>query len=223
MKRIAIFGDSILKGITIDKEKSKYVISKDVNWELIENTINVKIDNHSKMGSTVTKGYNDLVEYLDTNPKCDTILLEFGGNDCDHDWNYVSKNKSRNHAPKTNPSLFKNTLIKMIDLIKSKNIKPLLVSLPPIHSEKYFNWISKNPNDPENILYFLGYVDMISDYHNFYNMILNRVSKEKEIELLDLNSYLSNYTPCEITDIDGIHPNDLGRKKIIDFFTSYNY
>ena len=43
MKRnVAIFGDSILRGVIIDEENGKYKFSDHIDWEFIEDKLNIK-------------------------------------------------------------------------------------------------------------------------------------------------------------------------------------
>lgn len=55
MKKIAVWGDSVLKGVVLEEGKDRYSLLKDSSIELIKREYNLMIKNNSKFGLTVTK------------------------------------------------------------------------------------------------------------------------------------------------------------------------
>ncbi len=216
-KKIAIFGDSVLRGIIYDEKIKKHTFSKAIDWKRIERELNIEIDNHAKMGATIKDGKKRLDYYLENNPPADIVLMEFGGNDCDFDWQKVSEFKSKNHQPKVTPQIFKQTLIQMVNQIRAKNIKPILMTLPTIDARRYFDWITQNGRSADNILYFLGDVAHIYRFHELYNLAIMEVSIETQADLIDVRKvFLENGKLDELICHDGIHPSPYGEKLIVE-------
>ncbi len=220
-KNIALFGDSILKGIIFGEDK-RYHISKDVDWQDIEKQLDISIENCSKMGICVNGGKEKLVKYLDSNPKIDSIVLEYGGNDSDYYWNQVSLDPNGNNLPKTDLNEFRKDLTNMVELIKQHNIKPILMTLPPIIADKYFDFIISQGNDKNNIKKFLGDIQIIYRRQELYSNEILKISKALNVNLVDVREkFLKTYDITKYYCEDGIHPNKEGQKLIIEAFVDY--
>ena len=216
-KKVAIFGDSVMRGVIYDDKKKKYTFSKAIDWKKIERVLDIDIDNHAKMGATIKDGKKRLDKYLANQPEAETIIIEYGGNDCDFDWDYVSQKKSKNHQPKVSPDVFKETLLIMIQQIRDKGIRPMLMTLPTLDAKKYFTWITSNGRNAENILYFLGDVAHIYRFHELYNLAIMEVSMETHVDVIDIRKvFLEHGTLDELICEDGIHPSPYGEKLIVN-------
>jgi len=217
MKKVAIFGDSVSKGVIYDTKKKRYTFDNGIEWDTIEKRLNIKIENYSKMGATISYGYEKLKKYLETNPEVDTIVIEYGGNDCDFDWVEVANTRSKDHQPKTPIPQFKRTLVQMIKLIESKNIKPLLLTLPSINAKRYYKWITRNIEHTENILYFLGDVEHIYRHHELYNITILEVANEYKVDFIDIRKvFLHTDDVKNMICQDGIHPTVQAEKLIVN-------
>jgi len=222
MKNVAIFGDSVSKGVIYDPKIKRYTFGNGIDWKTIEHKLNIKVENYSRMGATITYGYEKLKKYLDNNPEVDTIVLEYGGNDCDFDWAKVAEVRSKNHQPNTPINLYRKTLVEMIQLIKSKNIKPIVLTLPTIHSKKYYRWIGKSGIDMKNVLYFLGDVEHIYRHHELYNVTVQEVAKKLDVELIDIRKvFLNTEHPNQMICKDGIHPTIYAEQLVVDYVIDY--
>ena len=85
MKKLLIYGDSILRGITYSEEAKKHKLCTGYKLPTLA-ALGYDVINHSRMGATVDRGL-DMFEY--TIAECDkdsTVIFDFGGNDCDFDW-----------------------------------------------------------------------------------------------------------------------------------------
>ncbi len=216
-KKLAIFGDSVMRGVIYDEKKGKYTFSTAINWKKIERVLNIGIDNHAKMGATIKDGKKRLDRYLSQNADADSVLIEFGGNDCDFDWDKVSKKKSKKHLPKVTPEVFKEHLIDMVSTIRSKGMHPILMTLPTLDAQKYFKWIVSKGRNADNILFFLGDVEHIYRFHELYNLAILEVSMEVGVDLIDIRKvFLENGDKLnELICLDGIHPSIFGEKLIV--------
>ena len=85
-----------------------------------------------------------------------------------------------------------------------------MMTLPPIDAEKYFKFITRNGNSGENILRWLGSVDVISKYQEMYSNAVLELSKKLEVFCIDMREYLSRYSLSNLVSADGIHPSEYG-------------
>jgi len=217
MRNVAIFGDSVSKGVIYDSSLKRYRFAKGIDWQNIERRLNIKIENHSKMGATITYGYEKLSTYLKTQPKVDTILLEYGGNDCDYKWEEVAQKASKDYQPNTTVEIFRKTLIKMIKLIEAYGIKPIVLTLPSIHAQKYYQWIARRNINMDNVLYFLGDIEHIYRHHELYNMTILEVALENKVEYIDIRKvFLIDGNPDAYICEDGIHPTIIAEQEVVE-------
>lgn len=219
---ITLLGDSISKGVIYDDEKNRYVILKDSFCSIIEKRLSGVVHNAGKFGSTIIKGSKRLYDVL-TKETPDIVLIEFGGNDCDFNWEEIALKPFDSHEPNTPLTLFENTLRNIISSLKDKNVIPVLMTLPPLDAEKYFKWVSKNREDnARNILTWLGNVRNIYTWHETYNSIILKLSKETQTKLIDIRSeFLSSISYTEYLCKDGIHPNEKGHALIANKIMDY--
>jgi lysophospholipase L1-like esterase len=103
------------------------------------------------------------------------------------------------------------------------DIIPVLVSLPPLDAEKYFQWISKNSDQAQkNILKYIGNISRIYSWHEQYNAAILRVAEETKTRLIDIrSSFLQTEDYTKLICLDGIHPNKEGHKVIADKILNY--
>lgn len=219
---ITLLGDSISKGVIYDEEKDKYIIIKDSFCNIVQSRLKGVVHNAGKFGSTIIKGSKRLYEEL-TKATPDIVIIEFGGNDCDFNWEEVALKPFEPHEPNTNLAIFESTLKSIIDNLKSKNIIPVLMTLPPLDPEKYYRWISKKGDEyAKNILTWLGSINKIYSWHESYNSIIIDLAKKTKTNLIDVRSvFLNNVNYTTYLCKDGIHPNEKGHKLIADKILSY--
>jgi acyl-CoA thioesterase-1 len=215
-------GDSITKGVAYDEKKSKYVVLEDSYPQLLKNKLNGVIYNCAKFGNTIlraaSKFQNDV---LKKDP--DIVVIEFGGNDCDFNWEEIEKDPYADHQPKTDISTFQENLVNMVDKLKSNGIVPVLMSLPPLDPDRYFKWISKNSAAAaERILTWLGTVNKIYWWQERYNSAIVSIAQETETRWIDIRSaFLKTPDFRQFLCIDGIHPNSQGHKLIAGKIMEY--
>ncbi|MDT8715406.1 SGNH/GDSL hydrolase family protein [Clostridium sp. 19966] len=218
-----VYGDSITKGIVYDPEKSRYVTLKDNFTSLVEQHVKANIQNAGKFGNTILRAFNRMNnEIIRKNP--DLVLLEFGGNDCDFDWTEIALNPEAEHKPKTDINLFSKTLTEMIATLKDNKILPMLMTLPPLDSEKYFKWVTKgNEAAEKNVLKWMGNnIDTIYYWHQKYSEAITNVAKDTKTLLIDVrNSFVNNDDYKKYICVDGIHPNVNGHKFMANVILNY--
>ena len=155
-------------------------------------------------------GINILKRHQSTLNNFDYTLLEFGGNDCDYKWEEISEHPQKEHLCNTPIPVFREQYLALINLVKQNNGNPVLLSIPPIDSARYFKWVSKGLN-PANILSFLGEVEAIYKWQEKYNTIVLEVAEACKVPLIDIrNSFLESGDYRDYLCEDGIHPNEKG-------------
>ena len=83
MKKIWIFGDSILRGVVWSESAGRYINSDKLGEKEIACRYGIEITNRSRFGCTLQKGSKILQKQLECAAICDAALIEYGGNDCD--------------------------------------------------------------------------------------------------------------------------------------------
>lgn len=123
VQSIGVWGDSVMKGVVYDENKSKYTLLSENGADKASRKLGLRLFNRSRMGCTVTKGLQLLKKDLQRpEAACDAALIEFGGNDCDYDWAQVAAHPEQDHQPKTPLPLFIAQLRDMIDLVRQKGM-----------------------------------------------------------------------------------------------------
>lgn len=220
--KFMVSGDSISKGVIYDEGKSKYVILENNYINLLQNKLNGIIRNTARFGNTIIKGVSKLkADVLSDDP--DIVLIEYGGNDCDFNWDEVSKNPNADHQPKTDFDTFENKLKEALNFLKNNKVVPVVMTLPPLNADKYLKWISKNdPLTEINILKYIGSVSRIYWWQEKYSSAVLKIAEETNTKWIDIRGAFLQYPDfTKFICSDGIHPNEAGHKiianKIIDF------
>lgn len=210
MSSVCIFGDSVSKGIIFDAAKNKYSILKDSFVNLIQKQQNIAISNYSKFGCTVSMGSGILEKHISKISQYDYTVLEFGGNDCDYIWPEVSENPFDEHQCKTPIKQFREQYIALIERVRSNGGKPILLTLPPIDSRRYFDWICKGLN-AKNILLFLGDIEFIHTWQGMYSSVISDIASACKVPMIDIRTaFLEKRNYQDYLCEDGIHPNSQG-------------
>lgn len=215
IKRLKLFGDSILKGVQLNFESKRYCVNNKIGLSEIGEKYGVEIENESKFGCTITKGAVMLEKALEKGLCCDAVLMDFGGNDCDFKWAEIAESPNREHLPNTPIDLFTETYCKIIRALKKREILPILTTLPPIDPQRYFNWFCSGGLNQGNILQWLGDITTIYRYQERYSRQIEKIAKKENCPLIDLRgAFLENRKIGGYLCQDGIHPNTEGQRII---------
>lgn len=212
---IWLVGDSLSRGIMFDDARGRLAIGQGSFFSLLRDRLCPNVENISKLGLTVLPGAAALESRLHT-ARPDLVAIEFGGNDCDYDWDAIAKDPYALHQPKTPPEVFEKTLSDMVLLLRREGIIPVLFNLPPIDAERYFARITRgDPARAERILAWLGNVTHIYWWHERYSAIVEHVAEKTGTHLVELRRafLFTNHIDAFIGN-DGIHPNREGHKLI---------
>ena len=124
----------------------------------------------SKIWSTISIGKNIIFKNIELikETKSKYVIMEFGGNDCGYNWREILENPDKEHYSKSWITEFIEIYSYLIDEFKKIGKEPVLLSLPPIDSTKYFDYISKKLNT-DNILKLMeGNKEFLTNWHERY-------------------------------------------------------
>lgn len=224
-----ISGDSISKGVIYDEARRRYVVLKDNYVSLLQNKLKGAVNNTARFGNTLVKGIGNLKQDI-LKEKPHIVLIEYGGNDCDFNWDEIADNPDAEHSPKTDFVLFEKMLTETIHDLRRQQIIPVLMSLPPLNADNYFKWVShNNPIAEQNILKWLGSVTKIYWWQERYNSIILKVSEITKTKYIDVRgAFLEHPDFTKFICVDGIHPNKDGHRiicdKVVEFIrTNYRF
>lgn len=211
-----IFGDSILKAVLY--ENGKYRMNMEPEREFSAES-GIQIHNHARFGCTIRKAIGWIRRDCEESGKPeDSVVLEFGGNDCDYDWARISQNPVLRIQCKTPPEEFAALYREALALIRQSGRRPVAMTLPPIHSLRYLNFVCRNGLIKENLLRWLGDAGAIGRRQRLYSELALQVAREEQAEVIDLRAAFpqDETALAELLCEDGIHPNQKGQARILN-------
>lgn len=216
--KIQIYGDSIMKAVLVDENYKYHQISSQL-LEQFQHDTGATATNRAHFGYTAARGQTVLQRDLARGLACDLALLEFGGNDCDHNWLEVAQTPDDDHQPNTPLPKFLDTLKEMALSVKARGIQPVLMTLPPLDAEKYLSCIGRRGADTGAVLSWLGDVQMIYRWQEMYSNAVAQLAARLDLPLLDVRSrFLSRRDYGSLIARDGIHLTQAGYELIYDAF-----
>lgn len=222
MDKIGIWGDSLLQGVVLDEKLGKYSILENNCAVSLARKIGINISNNSRFGCTAPKGLMSLNRALQSDVEFSAAIIEFGGNDCDMKWEELSASPDIEHGPKTPLYQFISCYTDMIASIKAKGITPVLMSLPPLDAQRYFDWVTRNGLNKENVLKCLGDVQYIYRWHERYSLAVSALARKFSCHFIDIrDAFLSERDYQKYLCADGIHPNQQGHALMERAFYEY--
>ena len=214
MKKIKIYGDSILKGVMYNDELKRYKLFGYRYEKLIEN--GYEVENNCKMGATVDEGFEIMKATLGDCDEDTVVLLEYGGNDCNYNWAAVAENPEGEYFPNTPAEKFTETYLKLVEYARQKGAEVAICTLVPIDSERFMNWVTRGLNY-DNVLRWMGDINRISRWQEYYSSLSEKVAKLANCKILDLRSIFKG-SMGSLLGIDGMHPSAEGHSIIRDEF-----
>lgn len=221
MKLVAL-GDSIIKGVLVQSEgeRSRYSLADKSIVECCAEKLGGESLNLGKMGCTIEAGERILNRYLDKMSGAQYVLLEYGGNDSDYNWQEIAEAPEKEHFPRTRLEVFEQVYERVINKIKEMGAIPLVLSLPPMDAERYFAFFSQKWEDGfrANVMRWLGgSTNTIMSGHELYNLATMRVAQRTGVQWIDVTSgLLKDHNFRAYLCDDGIHPNERGQRMIAE-------
>ena len=214
MERAYIYGDSLLKATVPDEEMRYHFHLPEVMAHYP--TDRLEVVNRAKMGATVTKGLS-LVEH-DAARGIDArwALVAYGGNDSDFDWPAIAAAPEEEHLPHTVLPEFVEKLRCVVKILCDAGVQPVLMTLPPIDSVRYFNFISRR-SDGQRILDWLGAVGRIYRHQEMYSDAVAALAMGEGLPLIDVRrQFLPLRDLPRLIAADGIHLTMPGYRQLFD-------
>ena len=207
MTEIDLFGNSVAQGIVMDAN-GQYRVTRVGCVRLLKRK-GFPIQNYAVHGYTVLQGL-DSFESMTIEPGS-WCVIQFGGNDCDLDWDAVSEHPDVFHDGRVPLPDFKNTLIRFVREARDRGLKPVLVTPLAMISYRYFQWISKGRDAAAILHYLRDDLESIGRWQEKYADAVREAAVGEGCPLLDLRAALIKRLDypslfCE----DGIHPNENG-------------
>lgn len=221
MKLVAL-GDSIIKGVLVrsEGERSRYSLADKSIVECCAEQLGGESLNLGKMGCTIEAGERILDRYLDKMSGAQYVLLEYGGNDSDYNWQEIAESPEKEHFPRTRLEVFEEVYERVICKIKEIGAIPLVLSLPPMDAERYFAFFSQKWEDGfrANVMRWLGgSTNTIMSGHELYNLATMRIAQRTGAQWIDVTSgLLKEHNFRAYLCDDGIHPNERGQRMIAE-------
>ena len=207
MNEIDLFGNSVAQGIVMDANGS-YRVSRAGCVRLLKRQ-GYPIQNYAVHGYTVLQGL-DSFESLEIEPGS-WCVIQFGGNDCDLDWDAVSEHPDVFHDGRVPLTDFKESLLRFVREALDRDLKPVLVTPLAMISYRYYEWVSRGRNAAAILHYLQDDPESISRWQEKYADAVREAAASEGCPLMDLRAELIKRLDypslfCE----DGIHPNENG-------------
>ena len=150
--KIIALGDSIIKGVVLNIEvngKMHYAMTDHNIIDQVADNLRTEVVNLGKMGCTVEAGERILDRYVGRLEGTKYVLMCYGGNDSDYDWCAIANSPKQEHHPKTPLRVFETTYARVINKVREMGYTPLVLSLPPMNAQCYFDHFTRKFDDQQ--------------------------------------------------------------------------
>ena len=214
MERAYIYGDSLLKATVPDEEMRYHFHLPEVMAQYPSDRLEVV--NRAKMGATVTKGLSLVKHDVQRGMDARWALVAYGGNDSDFDWEAIAAAPEQEHLPHTVLPEFIEKLRCVVQELASAGVQPVLMTLPPIDGQRYFQFISRRA-DGGSILRWLGDVGRIYRHQELYSDAVAALAMTEGLPLIEVRrQFLPMRALPRYIAADGIHLTMIGYRCLFD-------
>lgn len=210
-----IIGDSICNGVTYSEEKHQYIFLDEFFITHLKQSTTLKVNNLSKFCETLPMG-TDLLKQSIKKEVPKVVLIALGRNDCDYKWDEIEKDPYKEHFPAVQQTDFEDILNDTIFSLARKNIRPVLMTLPPINADAYLDWVScGDAHRKQQIKIWLHDTSDLYFLQEMYSLSISRIAEETKTPLIDVREvFLEQNDYKEFLCKDGVHPNEKGYELI---------
>lgn len=181
--RIAVFGDSLMKG-TLPDAQLRYHFHTDL-FEAPLAGLHAEVTNRSVFGATSRKGVTLVQRDLARGHRYDWALVEYGGNDCNYDWPDVAAHPEQDHDPVVLVDEFRANMAAIVQMLREAGIRPIFTTLPPIDEVKYLACIDHNGASAAGVMQWLGDVRRIYRTQERYSGLVRTIADELDVPCVD--------------------------------------
>ena len=202
--RIAVYGDSLMKG-TLPDEQLRYHFHTDL-FEAPLAGVDAEVTNKSVFGATSRKGVALVQRDLARGHRYDWALIEYGGKDCNYDWADVAAHPEQHHDPVVLADEFRANLTTIVQMLREAGVRPIFTTLPPIDEVKYLACIDHNGASAAGVMQWLGDVRRIYRTQERYSGLVCTIAAELDVPCVDpRDRFLDGADPRASNAEDGIH------------------
>ena len=218
MNEIYLFGDSASQGIVLD-ERGQYSVSRAGCIRLLKRR-GYPIRNYAVHGYTVLQGL-EAFRAMPIEPGS-FCVIQFGGNDCDLDWDAVSEDPDSYHEGRVPLADFREHVTRFVREARERKLEPVLITPLALMSSRYYRWVSRGKNAGSILRYLRDDPESISRWQERYANALREVAASEGCLLEDVRSWMLNRLeyPSLICG-DGIHPNEAGHAALADLIDEH--
>lgn len=214
MERAFIYGDSLLKATVPDEDMHYRFHLPEVMAQYP--TDRLEVVNRAKMGATVTKGLSLVEHDVQRGMDARWALVAYGGNDSDFDWEAIAAAPEQEHLPHTVLPEFIEKLRCAVQELASAGVQPVLMTLPPIDGQRYFQFISRRA-DGGSILRWRGDVGRIYRHQELNSDAVAALAMTEGLPLIDVRrQFLPMRDLPRYIAADGIHLTMTGYRCLFD-------
>ncbi len=218
-RNIAIIGDSIYRGTEINPEGIKrFNFTDDKYINELTQLYGTNFYNYSAFGLTTQKVLERKIhiEAVNHDPLPEIAIVSLGGNDCNFNWKNVADNCDNVNYPSVTEDVYFANIKTIISDIRARGVTPLIISLVPLHIERYFTAISRL-GDSEKILRWLKSKQILYMWQENYNEILHKAAEDTNSMFINIRKFfLNNHEFDSLYGSDGIHLSQKGYKLLVD-------
>ena len=214
INKISVYGDSILKGaVTGTGSGNMFDIIAENSLSLASKKLGFELNNQSVFGNIITKAQRKLNKEIEKGTAGDAAIIESGGNDCDYDWSPICLCPNEEHSQRVPLEEFINILDQMVRSCRANKITPILMSMPPLVGDRWFNHICKNYDENAVKEFTKNIPDVLYRNHEIYNMHIVKYAFKNNVQIVDMRlAMLETSDYRNLMCMDGIHPNQEGYK-----------
>jgi lysophospholipase L1-like esterase len=212
-----------MRGLVLDSKTHKYyLLNGDSAVSGLAHDLAIPVKNLAFCGMDSAKGLEKMAKNIADIAPGTIAFIEFGGNDVDHPWAEIALAPEKEHIPNVSRHNFEKNIREMVLLNREKGLIPVLITLPPIHSRRYLNWFCKDIPAKDNILKWLGDIELIHKTHAAYSTIISKVAESLSCSLIDIRrAFMEKKDFKEYLCDDGIHPNQEGHNLMRQVYVNY--
>lgn len=218
LNKIVCIGDSITKGKVWNENDRRPYITEKSYPNLLNKLINIDVLNNGICDITSEEVIKHIGEDINFE-KNNIIIVEIGGNDCNLNWREIRKAPYGNHDAIVPLQKFSNNLQYIVNIIKERGAIPVLLTLPPLDGDKYYNLLKKVFGD--GIKQWIDDNGGIFKWQEKYSNVITNIAQITNTYIADIRkSFLTTKNYTNYLSIDGIHPNEEGYKLIASSLSS---
>lgn len=208
-KKVYLFGDSLMKAVMPD-ESGMYHSSDAIGFSDMEEKYHFELSNFAMPTFTTSQILPYMKNIMANKELPDLVLLEGGGNDCDHDWARFASTDGEELINRVSIEQFEENLRAMAEFWKEKGVPCMYVVTPPIDMKQFFRHLQKDEKLSMLKDKFPDVASMEQEYKD-YKAVMYKIIDEYHMKKIDLtNCFDSVDNISSVYSADGMHPNEKG-------------